>query len=67
VTEDNLAALEDTLCITRLPATDSACERVMGEAVARHRGEAVGVLAQTPPTPRRPGTFYKVAEDVMPL
>src|SRR4029434_3713292 len=29
--------------------------------------EEVGVLAQTPPTKHRPGTFYKVAEDVVTL
>src|SRR5262250_3452177 len=62
VTEDSLAALRDTLFITRLPATYSACGRVIAEAVARNAWEVVGVLAQTPPTKRRPGTFYKVAE-----
>jgi transposase len=67
VTEDNLSALRDTFFITRLPATYSECERVIGEAVARNRWEEVGVLAQTPPTQHRPGTFYKVAEDVVTL
>jgi transposase len=62
VTEDNLAALRDTLFITRLPATYSACGQVIAEAVAGHDWEVVGVLAQTPPTKHRPGTFYKVAE-----
>jgi hypothetical protein len=62
VTEDNLAALGDPLCITRVPATDSACGRVIAEAVAQNRGEEVGVLAQTPPTKHRPGAFYHVAE-----
>ena len=62
VTEDNLAARRAPLCITRLPATDSDCARVIAEAVAHNRWEVVGVLAQTPPTKRRPGTFYKVAE-----
>jgi transposase len=62
VTEDNLAALGDTLFITRLPATYSECGRVIAEAVAHNRWEEVGVLAQTPPTRHRPGTFYKVAE-----
>jgi hypothetical protein len=56
VTEANLAALADTLCIIRLPATYSACERVRAEAVARNQWEEVGVLAQTPPTKHRPGT-----------
>ena len=67
VTADNLAALGDTLFITRLPATYSACERVIGEAIARNQWEEVGVLAQTPPTKHRPATFYKVAEDVVTL
>jgi transposase len=67
VTEDNLAALRDTFFITRLPATYSECERVSGEAVARNHWEEVGVLAQTPPTQHRPGTCYKVAEDVVTL
>src|SRR5215468_9184772 len=67
VTEDNLAALGDTLFITRLPTTYSECERVIGEAVARNCWEEVGVVAQTPSTRHRPGTFYKVAEDVVTL
>jgi transposase len=62
VTEDNLAALQDTCFITRLPATYSECGRVIAEAVAHNRWEEVGVLAQTPPTKHRPGTFYNVAE-----
>jgi transposase len=62
VTEDNLTALRDTLFITRLPATYSECGRGIAEAVAHNRWEVVGVLAQTPPTKHRPGTFYKVAE-----
>src|SRR5262249_1939772 len=59
VTEANLAALGDTLFITRLPATYSECERVIGEAIACNQWEEVGVLAQTPPTQHRPGTYYK--------
>ena len=35
VTEDNLAALGDTLFITRLPATYNECERLIAEAVAQ--------------------------------
>ena len=67
VTEENLAALGDTLFITRLPATYSECGRVIAEAVARNQWEEVGVLAQTPPTQHRPGTCYKVAEKVVTL
>jgi len=62
VTEDNLTALKDTFFITRLPATYSECGRLIEETVARNQWEEVGVLAQTPPTKHRPGTFYKVAE-----
>jgi transposase len=62
VTEDNLAALGDTLFITRLPATYSECGRVIAEAVTYNQWEEVGVLSQTKPTKHRPGTFYKVAE-----
>src|SRR5262245_3844898 len=67
VTEDNLAALGDTLFITRLPATYSECDRIIGEAVARNQWTEVGILTQTPPTKHRPGTFYKVADDVVTL
>src|SRR5215831_19325473 len=67
VTEDNLAALRDTLFITRLPATYSECGRVIAEAVAHNHWEEVGVLTQTPPTKHRPGTCYKVAEGVVTL
>src|SRR5918996_1461291 len=67
VTADNLAALENTLFITRLPATYSECGRVIAEAVAHNQWEEVGVLAQTPPTKHRPGTVYKVAESSVTL
>src|SRR4029453_1693541 len=67
VTEDNLTALRDTLFITRLPATYSECGRVIAEAVAHNDWAEVGMLAQTPPTKRRPGTFYKVAESSVTL
>ena len=50
VTEDNLAALGDTLFITRLPATYNECGRLIAEAVAHNTWEEVGVLAHTKPT-----------------
>ena len=56
VTEDNLAALGDTLFITRLPATYNACGRLIAEAVAHHTWEDVGILAHTKPTKHRPVT-----------
>ena len=67
VTEDNLVALRDTLCITRLPATYGEWGRVIAEAVARNQWTEIGILAQTQPTKHRPGTSYKVAEDVVTL
>jgi hypothetical protein len=64
--EANRAALGDTLFIPRLPAPDSECGRVMAEAGARNQWEEGGVWAQPPPPQHRPGTYYKVAEDVGP-
>src|SRR5262247_338036 len=62
VTEDNLAALGDTLFISRLPATYSEYGRLIAEAVAHNTWEDVGVLAHTKPTAHRPVTFYKAYE-----
>jgi transposase len=62
VTADNLAALGDTLFITRLPATYNECGRLIAEAVAHNAWEEVGVLAHTKPTKHRPGTSYKASE-----
>jgi transposase len=67
VTEENLAALGETLFITRLPATYSECARVIAEAVSHNGWEEVGVLAQTKPTKHRPAAAYKVAENVVTL
>jgi transposase len=62
VTEDNLAALGDTLFITRLPATYNECGRLIAEAVAQDTWEEIGRLAHTKPTKRRPATSYKAYE-----
>ena len=62
VTEDNLAALGDTLFITRLPATYNECGRLITEAVAHNTWDEVGVLAHTKPTRHRPVTSYKAYE-----
>ena len=67
VTEDNLTALGDTLFITRLPATYSACERVIEEAVTHAQWDEVGIVAQTKPTKRRPAAAYKVSEGTVSL
>lgn len=56
VTEDNLAALGDTLFITRLPATYNACGRIIAEAVADKTWDDLGTIAHTKPTKHRPGT-----------
>jgi transposase len=62
VTEDNLAALGDTLFITRLPATYNAGGQLITEAVAHDTWEEIGVLAHTKPTKHRPVTAYKAYE-----
>jgi transposase len=67
VSEANLAALGNTLFITRLPATYSACERVIAEAVAHDTWETVGRLAQTKPTKHRPAASYKVSDATVTL
>jgi hypothetical protein len=59
VTEANLAALGDTLFISRLPAIYHECGRLIAEAVAHNTWEAIGVLAQTKPTTHRPATSDK--------
>src|SRR6266700_5296143 len=53
VTEENLAALGDTLFISRLPATYNECGRLITEAVAHNAWAEVGVLAHTKPTKHR--------------
>jgi transposase len=62
VTADNLAALGDTLFISRLPATYSECGRVIEEALVQDHWAEVGVLAHTKPTKNRPVASYKAAE-----
>src|SRR5207244_9307928 len=62
VTEDNLAALGDTLFISRLPAPYNECGRIIAEAVAHNTWEECGVIASTKPTQHRPVTTYKAYE-----
>jgi transposase len=54
--------VNNTLFITRLPATYNECGRLIAEAVAHNAWEDVGVLAHTKPTKHRPATSYKAAE-----
>jgi hypothetical protein len=56
VTEANLAALGDTLFISRLPAPSNECGRLIAEAVAHNTWDDLGVIAHTKPTPHRPVT-----------
>ena len=59
-TEANLKAIgDDILFMSRLPASDKACQRVIGEAVRQDAWEEIGMLAETPPTKNRPGTHYR--------
>jgi hypothetical protein len=62
VTEANRAALGETRFMSRLPATYSACGRVIEEASTPDHWEEVGVLASTKPTKHRPGASSKGAE-----
>ena len=67
VTQDNLAALGDTLFISRLPAIYNECGRLIAEAVAHNTWEECGVLAHTKPTQHRPGTSYQAYEGAVTL
>jgi hypothetical protein len=62
VTADNLAALGDTRCITRFPATYHECRRLSAEAVAHNTWAEVGGLAHTKPTKHRPVTSSQASE-----
>ena len=62
VTAEHLAALGDTLCITRFPATYNESRRLIAEAVARNTWEEIGMLAHTKPSTQRPGRSYKAYE-----
>lgn len=60
VTEENLARAGRF--ITRLPATYNACEQVILEAIDADDWTAVGCIATTPPTKKRPAASYRVSE-----
>ena len=61
VTEDNLAALGDTLFITRLPAPYSE-RRPPSRRWPTTRGKRSACSPAHKPTKHRPGTAYKVSE-----
>jgi transposase len=60
VTEENLARAGRF--ITRLPATYSACEQAIVEAIDADHWTEVGCIATTPPTKHRPAASYRVSE-----
>jgi transposase len=60
VTEENLA--HSGAFITRLPAIDNECERVILEAIDADRWIDVGRIARSAPTKNRPGATYRVYE-----
>ena len=67
MTADTLTALGATFFISRLPATDTECARVIQEAVGQQAWEEVGVLAETKPTTNRPVASYKADESAVTL
>ena len=67
VTEDNLTALGNPLCITRLPATYSECGRGIADAVAHAQWDQVGQVAPTTSTRHRPAASYQVSEQTVTL
>lgn len=68
ITEDNLNAIgDDTLFISRLPASYTECQRVIGQAVKAQAWDEVGRLAETKPTKNRPGTSYRAYETAVEL
>lgn len=54
VRQGTRAALGDTLCLTRLPATSHACGQLIAAAGAHNTWTEGGGLAQTKPTTDRP-------------
>jgi transposase len=65
VTEENLARAGQF--ITRLPATDGACEQAILAAIDADDWTDVGRIAATPPTKARPGASYRVSEQSVEL
>lgn len=60
VTEDNLSLMGDeTLFITRLPATFGEHQRAIEETVRKQTWDDYGILATTAPTRNRPGVHYR--------
>lgn len=62
VTQDNLTILGDNRFISRLPATFSACDLAIQEAIARDAWSEPQVLQEIPSSPSRPPAQYKAYE-----
>lgn len=68
VTEDNLRLMGDeTLFITRLPATYGEHQRLIEQAVQSQSWQDYGILAATEPTRNRPGVHYRGHETTVSL
>ncbi len=65
VTQENLEQAGPF--ITRLPATYNECERAILSAIDADQWDEVGRIAQTAPTPNRPGATYRVHEQTVTL
>ena len=63
ITPDNLQQMGDqSLFISRLPATYNTHGQVIDEVLAANAWEEVGRLAKTAPSKNRPGAEYRVAD-----
>ncbi|NCC85617.1 MAG: IS1634 family transposase [Clostridia bacterium] len=62
VTQDNLALLGDNRFISRLPATFSACDLAIQEAIARDAWSEPQILQEISSSPSRPPAQYKAYE-----
>ena len=62
VTQDNQTILGDNRFISRLPATYSACDLAIQQAIARDAWSEPQVLQEIPSSPSRPPAQYKAYE-----
>lgn len=73
VTEENLACFDPSpevapcYFVTRLPFTYNECDRAVTEAVRVDQWQEIGVLAASPPTPKRPCASYRAHETAVEL
>ena len=67
VTEDNLTVVGDNLLLTRLPLNYNETSRVISEAIDENNWTGIGILNETPTTPKRPPATYRIAEKTLVL